>query len=104
MDKYEKVAEKLSEIVAEMKRLGRWRSTEPAVEKFQDMGPFGINTMSLEEWIQFVLVQRVEEIVQKKGVFPASTISSYAVKYFDGDPDGKALLKLIVDFDAIVNE
>lgn len=103
MDKYEKVGEKLSEIVAEMKRLGRWKATEPAIEKFQDMGPFGINTMSLEEWIQFVLVPRVGELAQKKGTFPKSAISPYAVKYFDGDPDGETLLRLIVEFDAVVN-
>ncbi|MEZ4087446.1 MAG: YqcC family protein [Candidatus Gracilibacteria bacterium] len=104
MDKYEKVNLRIDEIVAEIQRLGRWNSGSLSPEKLENMGPFGMNTMPLEEWIQFVLVPRVQEIVEKKGEFPQSSISTYAVKYFDGDLDGQRLLQLIVEFDQIVNE
>ena len=104
MDKYEKVNLRIDEIVAEIQRLGRWSSGSLSPEKLENMGPFGMNTMPLEQWIQFVLVPRVQEIVEKKGEFPQSSISAYAVKYFDGDLDGQRLLQLIVEFDQIVNE
>ena len=101
---YPLVKAKAREIETELKRLNRW-SHEPLHEKqYEDMGAFGINTMTFEEWIQFILLQRIEEIIQEQGDFPAgSSVGVQAVRVFDGDPDASQLQSLLSELDYIIN-
>ena len=86
MDIYEAAARKADEIEAELKRLARWSLNPLPAEAFEDMGAFGSNTMSFENWLQFVLIPRIREIVKEQGNFPAgSNLAPYAIRYFDGD-------------------
>jgi len=102
-DKYDAVKAQIQAIEDELKRLERWQDAPLPKEKFVDMGPFGMNTMAIEQWIQFVLVPRVHEIVEEKGEFPKSDFSVVAVRAFDGDDAAAKLLELIIAFDVIVN-
>lgn len=89
-------------IEAELKRTGRWSSTRPHPEDFVDMGPFGMNTLAPEQWLQFVLLPRVRQVVASKGEFPAdSAVAAWASRNFDGDPDASALVRLLAEFDAL---
>jgi len=102
MDLHAKAGAIADAIEAELTRLGRWSSQRPSEDKFVDMGAFGMKTLAPEQWIQWVLVPRVRDIVREKGDFPSeSNVSAWAVKNFDGDPDADQLLKLLGDFDAL---
>jgi uncharacterized protein YqcC (DUF446 family) len=97
---YELVLIKASEIEAELKRLNRWSMSPLPSEKYTDMGAFGENTMSFEQWIQFILIPRMNEIVESKGEFPeGSMLAPYAIRYFDGDPDSDDLHQLLYEED-----
>ena len=39
-------------------------------EKLENMTPFGIERMTPAQWLQFVLVPRVHEILDMRGNFP----------------------------------
>jgi uncharacterized protein YqcC (DUF446 family) len=92
-------------IEAELRKLGRWSAQRPPDEKFVDMGAFGMNTLSSEQWIQFVLVPRVREVVKDKGELPtSSSVAVWATRNFDGDPDADHLLSLLRDFDALFDD
>ncbi len=89
-------------IESELTRLGRWSSERPPDEAFVDMSAFGMNTLTPEQWLQFVLVPRVREVVHDNGSFPeSSSVSVWATRNFDGDPEADALLALLRDFDAL---
>lgn len=89
-------------IEAELTRLGRWSAQRPPDEKFVDMGAFGMKTLSPEQWLQFVLLPNVRDIITQKGEFPSeSNVSVWATRNFDGDPDADTLLSLLRDFDAL---
>lgn len=104
MNGYKEAGSKIREIEDELKRLGRWQAQPLEKERFENMGPFGMNTMVFEQWLQFVLVPRVHEIIDKKGAFPKkSEIAPVAVKNLDGDPDAVRLIQLLSEFDEIVN-
>ncbi len=94
---------KAGQIEAELKRLNFWKP-DPPPERFADMGPFGSKTMGFEQWLQFVLIPRIREIVHERGEFPAqSSIAPYAVRYFDGHPDPGELPDLLCELDCIIN-
>jgi uncharacterized protein YqcC (DUF446 family) len=91
----------LEAIIVEMKRIGVWSDTAPADSAFHNMGAFGANTMSFEQWLQFVLVPRVEEALETEGPWPGSSdVAVYAVKQFDGVPNREKLLELLGHFDS----
>lgn len=105
MDLFTLVAIKASEIEAELKRLNRWSAEPLQPEKFQDMGAFGSNTMAFEQWLQFILIPRIQAIVYEKGEFPGnSMLAPYAIRVFDGDPEADQLHDLLYELDKLINE
>ncbi len=104
MDKYSLIDNKATEIENELKRINRWESLELSPQKFENMGAFGSNTMTLEQWIQFVLLQRIQQVIESKGQFPSqSQVGTYAVRNFDGDPDADNLVRLLNELDDLIN-
>jgi uncharacterized protein YqcC (DUF446 family) len=103
-DQHQLVLAKANEIEAELKRLNRWEPKPLPEEKFENMGAFGSETMSFVQWIQFVLIQRIQEIVKEEGPFPSeSNVGVYAVREFDTDPEAGVLTQLLSELDALIN-
>lgn len=104
MDIYSLVSFKADEIEVELKRLGRWTANPLPDEAFENMGAFGSNTMSFEQWLQFVLIPRIKEIVIEESDFPAgSNLAPYAIRYFDGDYDAEHLHEILYQLDQLIN-
>jgi len=102
---YELVASKADEIEVELKRMGRWMENPLPDEYFVDMGAFGSNTMGFEQWLQFVLIPRIREVVQEKSNFPAgSNLAPYGIRYFDGDTNAKTLQDILYSLDQLINQ
>ena len=66
------------------------------------MGPFGMNTLAPEQWLQFVLIPNVRRIIDERKPFPrSSSVGVWATRNFDGDPHAARLLELLRAFDAL---
>lgn len=105
MHVYELVASKADEIEAELKRLGRWMENPLPDECFIEMGAFGSNTMGFEQWLQFVLIPRIREIIEEKSDFPAgSNLAPYGIRYFDGDINAEPLQDILYSLDQLINQ
>ncbi|MEQ1587512.1 MAG: YqcC family protein [Cyclobacteriaceae bacterium] len=102
---YALVSAKAKEIENELRRSNRWQAYPLPDEKFTDLGAFGTNTMSFEQWLQFVLIPRISEIIESKDAFPEeSQLSTYAIRYFDGDDDSGSLQGILYDLDQLINK
>jgi len=98
-----KAASLADELEAELRRLGRWSERRPPPEAFENMGAFGSATMAFEQWIQFVLLERIRQIVAEGGAFPSeSSVGAYAVRELDGDPNAGELCSLLSTLDWII--
>ena len=101
---YQLVLSKANEIETELKRLGRWEKNFLPEGRFENMGPFGSRTMSFEQWIQFVLIERIHSIIDEQGEFPSeSNVGIYAVREFDTDPQANVLTQLLSELEALIN-
>lgn len=101
---YEQVLVLASALEQELKRLRRWDEMPLSEEKFEDMGAFGSQTMTFEQWLQFVLIPRIQTIVEEKGEFPdESMLAAYAIRNFDGDPDANGIHDLLYNLDDLIN-
>ncbi len=102
---YNLVAAKAADIEAELKNLNRWDDQPLAEDKFVDMGAFGSRTMAFEQWIQFILLPRINQIISEQGDFPEkSSVATYAIRNFDGDPAADRLCDLLSDLDQFFNK
>jgi len=100
---YAAVAGKIAAIEAEMKRIGLWQDEPLPAEAWEAPGAFGGNSMTYEQWLQFVLVPRTHQIIAERGQFPKrSHLGTMAVRNFDGMDDAAGLTELLVQLDRLV--
>lgn len=90
-------------IEAELKAQDWWSAEEPSPKIFENMGPFGQNTMALPQWLQFIFVPRVRGAIASGEFPPASQVGAYAVRELDGDHNASHLVSLLCEFDALFN-
>jgi len=103
-DLYALIAAKALEIEEELRWLNRWQADSLPADKYENMGAFGSNTMAFEQWLQFVLIPRIQQIVKDRDKFPSgSMLATYAVRAFDGDQESTHLQKLLSDIDQLIN-
>jgi uncharacterized protein YqcC (DUF446 family) len=101
---YTFAAAKADQIEAELKQLNRWEGEPLPPEKLENMGAFGSNTMRFEQWLQFILIPRIREIVETKGEFPeTSQLSRYAFRVFQDEPEKEVLHELLFELDQLIN-
>ncbi|OOF40311.1 MULTISPECIES: YqcC family protein [Rodentibacter] len=71
-----------------MQRLNLWQSVPPAQEAFLSEEPFSLDTMTPEEWLQWVFIPRMHALLESGAPLPSQiAISPYieeALKEFDG--------------------
>jgi uncharacterized protein YqcC (DUF446 family) len=101
------VKSKIDEVESEMRRIGMWQGQPPAPERLVVTQAFGGDKLSFEQWLQFILIPRVREIIAEGGGFPrGSQVSDQAFREWRmwGDmPDVDRLLQLLREFDALFN-
>lgn len=99
---YALLQQRIDEIEAEMKRIGLWHSAplDPAQRAFKRA--FGADTMSFSQWLQFVFIPRVREIIAERGRFPGqSQVGAQAVREFDGYNEADQLISFLNRFDTL---
>lgn len=102
-DIYLQLEEKILEIEEEMKKIGTWEIQAPAPEAYENMGAFGGRTMAFEQWIRYVFIPRVREVIKDRAPLPpSSSVGSYAVREFDGRPETDRLIHILIEFDRLI--
>lgn len=97
---YQTVYKKIDDIESEMKSSGAWSNKALDPVLLEDMGPFGNNTMPFENWLQFVFIPAVKDIIKNNDEFPeTSQVGNYAVYAFDAQPAYQNLTYLLGEFD-----
>ncbi|MCB9858205.1 MAG: YqcC family protein [Phycisphaerales bacterium] len=101
-DLYQAASEHADRIEAEMRRIGLWSEHPPGPEAFQFRRAFAGDTMAYNQWLQFVLIPRVRQIIANKEKFPgSSSTAAQAVREFDGRDDCDALISALAEFDRL---
>ena len=101
---YARVARSLDEIEAEIKRIGYWSAEPLPKAAYQFKAAFAMDTMTFVQWLQFVFIPRVRDILAKQGTFPSqSLVGVQAMREFDGDEDASRLVSLLSQFDELFN-
>jgi uncharacterized protein YqcC (DUF446 family) len=101
----ERVQAKIAEIEQEMKRIGYWQSEPLRPEQYEFRSAFAMDTMAFSQWLQFIFIPRVKNMVETGEKFPPdSQNGAQAVREFDGDDRAQELVDLLSEFDEIIRQ
>jgi uncharacterized protein YqcC (DUF446 family) len=99
------VSSRIDEIEAEMRRMGMWQNEPLTPEQLDFKKPFGMDLLTLEQWLQFIFIPRVKEIIATQGKFPSgSQVADHAFRewvMWGSRQDVDPLIKLLREFDAL---
>ena len=103
MASYDIAASFAERIERELRRLDGWPATPPPESAWQSREAFFADTMTFFQWLQFVLLPRIRQIVTEQGHFPSqSMVGTYAIRELDGFDEASDLVSLLCDFDAFI--
>ena len=79
-----------------------WSNFTPSVEAFQSELPFAFDTMSFEQWLQFVFIPRMSEIVSNKSALPDNLMLLPMAEHSMGSADKQSgVMDVIKQIDLI---
>jgi uncharacterized protein YqcC (DUF446 family) len=98
------VADVILLIEAEMRRVGLWQETPPSDEALASTQPFCFDAMEFHQWLQWVLIPKTAELIEKNLDLPSvSDIASLAEYRFEQIPEETdELLVLLRKYDQLL--
>lgn len=99
-----RIADVLLEVEATLRLSGKWEEQRPPAKALASSLPFCVDTLTIEQWLQWVFLPRMKGILESNKPLPTqSGIFSYAQECFN-KPDYAAagLLSLIKRFDELI--
>lgn len=78
-----------------------WQDKPLRPEQLNFKQAFAMDTMTFNQWLQFVFLPRVREAVAANQFPQGSSVGAQAVRELDGDPDADRLLTLLSEFDVL---
>lgn len=100
------VADQLLLIERELRASGLWGSESPSLERLSSVEPFCVDTLALEEWLQWIFLPRMKLIIESGASLPAASgIREIAeVTYANEGERVAALLAALGAFDRLIGE
>lgn len=104
-DKYEHLMNLLNELQTELKLAGLWSDTEPSKAPLSSIQPFGLDTLTFYEWLQFVFVKKLRLICDRRESLPdSSDVTTMAEEVFKSDEiTAPAVIRILITVDRFIS-
>jgi len=88
----------------ELRAQGRWEDEAPAPEALRSSEPFAVDTLTFDQWLQWILLPRMHELLVRQLPLPADcAILPMAEEVYDThDPACARILSIIGQIDALL--
>lgn len=102
----DELSQLLTALEAELRAQGRWDEHRPAEAALQSTQPFAFDTLSFDQWLQWILIPRMHELLLLQMPLPSScAIAPMAEEsYGQDDPGGARIVLIIADIDLLLTE
>lgn len=97
---------RLDAVVAAMKEIGAWEVARPTDDQLVHMGAFGTNSMAFVQWLRWVLVPNVEELIASDGPWPPESGVAFQAQrenMWSPSPELETLIEPLRRFDRLFN-
>ena len=77
------ISELLIDIEYELRKLDAWEHSAPSKDALSSVQPFSIDTLKFTQWLQFIFIPKIRDIVESNGLLPEKCeITPMAEEYF----------------------
>ncbi len=99
------IADHLLLIEHELRVQGWWSDEPPSEDALASTVPFAVDSMSFEQWLQWIFLARMREILENGLALPqASGILVMAeTVYVDRPEESRGLRRLLAEFDQLIS-
>lgn len=99
------IADHLLLIERELHVQGWWSEQHPSAEALASVVPFAVDSMSFEQWLQWIFLPRMRHILEHGLALPnASGILVMAETVYSNKPDeSRELRRLLAEFDQLIS-
>jgi uncharacterized protein YqcC (DUF446 family) len=96
----------LESLESEMRRQGRWEQESPPAEALRSTEPFAVDTLTFDQWLQWILLPRMHELLVRQLPLPANcAIQPMAEEvYGEQDPTCRRIVMIVGEIDALLTE
>ena len=97
MQAHQELSDLLADVSAELKAMGLWQQQPPSAQALASTQPFAVDQLSFNQWLQFIFVPRIAQIIATQAPLPEScSIAPMAEEFFQGqanlDPQKSAAM------------
>lgn len=99
------IAEHLLLIERELRVQGWWSDEAPSAEALASSVPFAVDSMSFDQWLQWIFLPRMKEILEKGLALPSASgiLVMAETVYVDRPEESRQLRKLLDEFDQLIS-
>ncbi|MGL5007180.1 MAG: YqcC family protein [Plesiomonas sp.] len=102
MDQYQHTFLLLDNIQQALVTLNLWQAMPPEAAAFESTEPFSIDTMSAEQWLQWVFLPRMQALLDAKAPLPTRfSIAPYVEEALKTHPQISLLLAPLQELDSL---
>lgn len=95
----------LQSLETELRSQGRWEDRSPPAGALNSKQPFAIDTLDFDQWLQWVLLPRMNELLARQLPLPSDCAMGPMAEevYGTEDPGGARITMLINQIDTLIN-
>ncbi|MGB6138233.1 MAG: YqcC family protein [Shewanella sp.] len=88
-----------------LKQCSLWADSTPSVQAMASSAPFACDTMAFEQWLQFIFIPKMSELIEFQHPLPANmAIAPMAEHVWQGMTDYAELIRHLRDFDTLLSQ
>lgn len=105
MDQRQRAARLLERLEAELNGLGLWQSEYPAPHKLQSSEPFAIDKLDFHQWLQFIMLPRMWDVIDGEHPLPQNiAVSPMAAHVYRNELEyHEGLISTLREFDIVLS-
>jgi uncharacterized protein YqcC (DUF446 family) len=102
----DQLSQLLKALETELRAQARWESDPPSDDALLSTQPFAVDTLNFDQWLQWILLPRLNELLVLQMPLPAScAIAPMAEEvYGQADSEANRIILIIADIDRLLTE
>ncbi len=105
MDKYTTIAHLLAEVETQLRVLQLWDESPPEPAALSSCEPFCVDTLAFYQWLQFVFLPRMQQLLEQGGALPENCQIKPMVETYLADKQGEGhrLIEIFEQIDRLLS-
>lgn len=92
----------LQQLEEALRASGAWQDSAPDVQALQSTQPFAIDTLAPHEWLQWIFVPRMQQMIEQQMTLPAGfTLSPYFEEAWKERQEFAAVMQVLYQLDKV---